>query len=361
MGEAPKRALFVLPHFGGGGAERAITRYSKILHDAGYEIVVITLSDRKNFVVPDFIRHIVLPQIESGLFQRRRRVQALWDTITELGGPESFSIKVSCLLPADKVVARLPECGFIYRIAGNHFTELLEGGRIRHLPRRRRIQRLYGDKPLLCVSSAMEESARRLFKRSDRQIRTIYNPFDFEAIRTLSTQPDPDIPGEDYIIHVGRSAEPKRHDILLRAYKASGVDRKLVLLGKVKDHVRDDIRALGLENDVICIPYRDNPYPLIRGADALILSSDREGLPGVLIEALIVGTSVVSTDCPFGPSEILQGEQRAFLVPNKDIDALANGIRQIIAEPPHLRGDEIAKFRDDRFLTEIVSFVGDLS
>ncbi|MCP1199301.1 glycosyltransferase [Notoacmeibacter sp. MSK16QG-6] len=360
MSEVRKRALFVLPHFAGGGAERAITRYAKILHDAGYETVAITLTDRKNFPPPDFLRHIVLPKVKRGLFHRRRTAGAMWDAIADLGGPDSFSIKMSSLPVADRIVAVLPECGFIFRLANDHFTEHLESRRIGLMSRRRRLKKLYGDKPLLCVSEAMEDAVRRLFKRSDRRIRTIYNPFDFEAIRTQSRDEDTAIPDDSYIIHVGRSAQAKRHDILLNAFKASGTDRKLVLLGKIKDHVTDQIGALGLTENVICIPYRSNPYPLIRNADALILSSEREGLPGVLIESLIVGTPVVSTDCPFGPSEILQGAQRAFLVPNKDVEALATAMQKIVSDPPPYQENCIEKFRDTHFLAEIEDFATSL-
>ncbi|OXT02418.1 hypothetical protein B7H23_05835 [Notoacmeibacter marinus] len=356
MTDRPRRALFVLPHFAGGGAERAITRYAGILHEAGYETFAITLTDRKNFPPPDFLRHIVLPDIEPGLFYRRKKAKALWKAMAELGGPESFPIKISCLLPADKIVAAMPECGFIFRLANDHFTEHLGRPRLGLLSRRRKLQHLYGKKRLLCVSKAMEAAVRQLFKRDDRYIRTIYNPFDFEAIRALAEQSDDQILDESYIIHVGRSAHQKRHDILLDAYRASGVDHKLVLLGKIKEPVRERIRQLGLEEAVICIPYRDNPYPLIRNADALVLSSEREGLPGVLIESLIVGTPVVSTDCPFGPSEILQGEQRTFLVPNRDAEALGTAIGRIVAKPPQIPENDIDKFRGERFLAELESF-----
>ncbi len=91
----------------------------------------------------------------------------------------------------------------------------------------------------------------------------------------------------------------------------------------------------------------DNPYPYIKGAKALVLASNAEGLPTVLIEALILGTPVVSTNCQTGPQEILTGELAEFLSPVGDIDALTSNIRKVIENPPKIREEHIAKFDKD--------------
>jgi glycosyltransferase involved in cell wall biosynthesis len=80
------------------------------------------------------------------------------------------------------------------------------------------------------------------------------------------------------------------------------------------------------------VAFRQNPYPWIAGARLLVLSSDYEGFPMVLIEALACGTPVVSTDCPHGPGEILTGELARWLVPVGDSRALAERITAALAE-----------------------------
>ena len=75
--------------------------------------------------------------------------------------------------------------------------------------------------------------------------------------------------------------------------------------------------------------YHHNPYPWIASAKAVILTSDAEGLPRVLIEALMLHVPVISTDCPSGPREILTGELASFLVAQEDEKGLADAISRM--------------------------------
>ena len=86
------------------------------------------------------------------------------------------------------------------------------------------------------------------------------------------------------------------------------------------------IEEMNLASKVKIIDFQKNPYPYIKAAQALILTSDAEGLPTVLIEALICHTPVISVDCPSGPAEILTKPLDKFLIPIEDIHGLAMAI-----------------------------------
>jgi glycosyltransferase involved in cell wall biosynthesis len=90
-------------------------------------------------------------------------------------------------------------------------------------------------------------------------------------------------------------------------------------------------RKAGVASRVRPVAFRQNPYPWMARAELVVLSSDYEGFPLVLIEALAVGTAVVSTDCPHGPAEILTGPLSRWLVPVGDAAALGKKIDEALA------------------------------
>ncbi len=91
--------------------------------------------------------------------------------------------------------------------------------------------------------------------------------------------------------------------------------------------------TLGVEDDVAMPGFVGNPFAFMARASAFVLSSLYEGLPGVLIQALACGCPVVSTDCPSGPREILDGGRLGPLVPVGDATALAGAIEHVLDDP----------------------------
>ncbi|SMN01890.1 Glycosyltransferase [uncultured Candidatus Thioglobus sp.] len=218
------------------------------------------------------------------------------------------------------------------------------------------IKKLYKNKRLITVSSEMADDLLTL-GIMPKSVQTIYNPFDFNYIHQ---QADFYLPSEqDYIIHIGRFGPEKRHDILLKAYKRSGISNKLLLLGDYNSRYGSKTRQLsiklGLQNRVIFKGFNQNPYPYIKYAKALILSSDSEGLPTVLIEALILKTPVVSTNCLTGPSEILVDELEEFLSPVGDINGLAKNIKKVLNYPVEITDKYITKFDADKIVQQYLA------
>jgi len=100
-------------------------------------------------------------------------------------------------------------------------------------------------------------------------------------------------------------------------------------------------KEYGIAERLVVPGFEQNPYNWIKHAQALVLSSDFEGLPTVLIEALAVGTPVVSTNCTFGPSEILTGELANYLVPVGNSEELAAKIKHVLANKPSVESADI--------------------
>jgi glycosyltransferase involved in cell wall biosynthesis len=142
------------------------------------------------------------------------------------------------------------------------------------------------------------------------------------------------------LLGVGRTTFQKDFATLLRAFAKTRADRpaRLAIIGESNEKQAARLHALagelGVEDDFALLGYQANPLPYMARAAVFVLSSRYEGFPNVLLEALACGTPVVSTDCPSGPFEILDGGSFGTLVPMADPDALAAAILATLNAPP---------------------------
>ena len=127
-------------------------------------------------------------------------------------------------------------------------------------------------------------------------------------------------------------ASKMRHDVLVKAYAQTDQSMPLLLLGqgKHKSETEQLVKELNLEKKVVFLGFCENPFPYIKHAQFKILTSDWEGFALVIAEALVLGTPVISTDCPSGPSELLPENN---LMPMGDVDAIAEKMRQAMNNP----------------------------
>jgi glycosyltransferase involved in cell wall biosynthesis len=142
------------------------------------------------------------------------------------------------------------------------------------------------------------------------------------------------------LLGVGRTTFQKDFATLLRAFARvrEGRPARLAIIGESNEkqtaRLRELAAELGVQDDFELMGYRANPLPYMARAAVFVLSSRYEGFPNVLLEAMACGTPVVSTDCPSGPSEILDGGAYGALVPVADEAALAAAITATLDAPP---------------------------
>jgi glycosyltransferase involved in cell wall biosynthesis len=173
-----------------------------------------------------------------------------------------------------------------------------------------------------------------------KRIRVIYNPVitdDLLSARTR-TPPHPWLTdgGPPVVLGVGRLTRQKDFESLIRAFAQVRQHQRARLLilgeGPERPALEALIRQLGLESEVSLPGFLPGAHECMAKAAVFVLSSIWEGLPTVLIEALAVGTRVVSTDCPSGPREILRGGELGRLVPPGDLAALIAGIQAALGD-----------------------------
>ena len=195
---------------------------------------------------------------------------------------------------------------------------------------------------IVSVSEGVRHSVSSKAGVPKERITTIYNPIVSPRLAVLSREV-PAHPwltggGPPIILSAGRFVQVKDFPTLIRAFhKLSTVTpARLILLGdgSQRKDLTSLVRRLDLDDRVSMPGWVDNPYAFMARASLFATSSRMEGLPNVLIEALACGCPCVSTDCPSGPAEILEGGRIGRLVPVGDVEALAEAMRLTLEDPP---------------------------
>lgn len=200
---------------------------------------------------------------------------------------------------------------------------------------------------LVSCSKGAAESFADLFHIPPAKIKTIYNFLPCDLIRSLAEEPLPSsqtaLFSKRSVLMVGRLDEQKGYPYLIEAHAkliSEGMDHNLILVGEGDewDALQALTRKLGVEGSVHFLGFQSNPYRYMNHADVFVLSSKFEGFGLVLAEALVCGLPSISTDCPSGPAEILEGGKYGLLVPPADADSLADAIRRMLTDD-ELRGE----------------------
>jgi glycosyltransferase involved in cell wall biosynthesis len=195
---------------------------------------------------------------------------------------------------------------------------------------------------IVAVSEGVADELAHYTGLARERISVIYNPVVTPAVYERAREPvthpwfvERDRP---VILGVGRLADMKDFSTLLRAFARlrAGRAARLVILGEGKRRraLEALVKELGVAEDVDLPGWAGNPYPFMANADLFALSSRGEGLPNALLEAMAVGCPVVSTDCPSGPREILDGGRYGPLVAVGDDAGLARAMAETLDAPP---------------------------
>jgi glycosyltransferase involved in cell wall biosynthesis len=354
----------VITNLQGGGAERSVLSIASGLAGRGNEVKLILLEDRIDHALPNGVKPIVAAKngvaISKGWIGKRVAAWRLRRLIRGRLDGERADLIISTLPFADEVVHIVGLQNIQFRITNTLSGEIaaLEATSPSKASRRlARYRRLYSGQKLIAVSKGVAEDLRDRIGVRATEMATIYNPFNLDEIRRMSRASDVNIPSEPFVVHAGRFVPQKRHDLLFDAFIASGIPHRLVLMTKSSQHLRSLIEAKGLTERVHVTGFVPNPFPWYAKASVMILSSDFEGFPNVLVEALACGTPVVSTDCPSGPREILAGALGKYLSPCGDAEALGGNLASIVGSPPALDFDIVSRFSQERSLSAFEALV----
>ena len=324
-----KISLF-LPNLSGGGAQKVIVMLANNFVKRGLDVDLVLVNKSGPYLknvnkyvnIVDLNKPRVLFAIIS-LFQyfKKNNPDAVLVTIHHI----SMAVIIAYVLSkaSSNVIIRQPNY-LSKTIPQNFFSKYYL-----------KIVRFFYNKSnrIVAISNGVSSN---LKNNGINKVTTIYNPLESDVIELAShkvnlrkTKP--------LIIGVGRLERQKNFSLLINAFAKvlESLDADLIILGdgSLRIDLENQVRTLNIAEHVKFLGYIDNPYPYIKKADVLVLSSLWEGFGNVILESLAIGTQVVSTDCPSGPSEILNNGEFGSLSLLNDSDDLAKKIVEAVKRP----------------------------
>ena len=348
-----KIAIFCHNFYANGTVKVALTQ-AEILQEAGQDVHLFVFKQEGDFPPP---KHVTIHYVYSNLkaLTLKQQQQSLTQCVEDVENANGkFDLFLSNSTDCDTVVSgcNFDPCYYFCHCAlKQELIMELKRGPVHFYRRWLKAKALIG-KNIITVSEGIADELRNTRWLKAKSIQAIYNPFRIEEIKRKALEVNDEIPNEPFMIHIGRVTRQKRLDILFKALQAMPSAPKLVLLTNRPERARKIARKYNVEHRIITPGFQSNPYAWIARAKLMLLSSDFEGFGLVIVESLICGTPVVSTDCPYGPNEILTGELASYLVPRRNPKALAERALACLETPPNLEDIDIFEKVDSRHIAQ---------
>lgn len=336
-----KRVALITPSFEGGGAERVMVNLANGLAAIGVQVDLVALLAAGPY------RDQVSSQVRIVDLRARRMIAAMPALVRYLRSerPEAIlsaldyiNVATICANFLTGSLARVVVTTHKYFSVATQRSDLWRERWLLPLAMRFWYPRANA---VVAISEVMADDLAKTITFPREMISVIYNP----AVTPQMLERANEAPahhwltqdGPPVIIGVGRLHEQKNFLMLLEAFAILRAKRcaRLIVFGEGPERAQLDAKVseLGIRADVDLPGFVQNPYAIMRHSALFVMSSRYEGLPTVLIEAMACGCPVVSTNCPSGPSEILDGGKFGPLVAVGDAGALAEAMIETLDNP----------------------------
>lgn len=309
-----------------GGAEKVAADLATEFHQRGYDVTVITFEEKNKsgyLQTPAKHLHVSMPSREGSILsQLALLAQRVW-TFRQVFQRAQFTHIFSFLESANIPCALASPLTLVsVHIDPDEWTE-----------RQKKIIKFAFKRARAVVALTNSMQTKLETNLQLNNVVRIYNPVMTNLVHQRAKEHI--AINKPFILAVGRLNALKRFDRLIAAYAQAKIAEtcQLIILGEgeLRQDLEKQIKAYGLQNRVLLLGYESNPYKYMTRAEYLVMSSDTEAYPVVLIEALSLGCPVLSTDCPSGPREIIREGVNGLLVALSE-QALAAGMQRLCAD-----------------------------
>ena len=331
-----KKIVFILPEIKGGGAEKSVINLYKAIESiSDYECHLIIFNNKIEYNISGIRLHIIdrLKQISkkgiARLTYRKKMAELIDQYIVSNIGNEV--VVFTNMMLADKAMSK-SKLEVYHVIRNSYDTALLSNKNwFTKLKIIKNISDTYFNHPLIFVSEAAQKSFNKSFNGNKDQ-RIIHNAIDQSHVIKDSVEY---LINNDkaYLVHLGRFNRQKRHDLLLESFSKvkADVDLKLLGHGSLEGKIRDQISNLNLDGRVYLEGFKANPYPYILNASLVVLTSEFEGLPRIVMEAIALKKPLLVFDCDGGIRELINNE--CCIVPFGDTEEFSIRVNDALENP----------------------------
>ncbi len=336
------RIAFLLPDLRGGGAQHMVINMANEFSARGHEVTLLVIESAGPYAEK------ISSAVRTVYFNRSRTRDGLRPLIDYLCNERldilySAMPYVNIVAVLGKILSSVSKTAVI--ISERNFFSLnaQQDGSTPSFLQKLTVGALYplADK-IVAISRGVADDLRTYLFAGHKKLSYIHNPVVTQGTQDQLAQ-ECDDPwfvscARPVIVTSGRLVAQKDQKTLLRAFAKLRKTHPASLLilgeGPLRDDLTQTARDLDIEGDVYFKGFVPNPLAYMKKADLFALSSAWEGFGNVVVEALLCGLPVVSTDCPAGPAEILDNGRYGFLVPVGDDDTLAQAMEKALTAKP---------------------------
>lgn len=330
------RLLFVLPTLKGGGAEKIVCNLMNGLNKDIFEINLFLFNKKGVYwnLIDEEINIFLASKIENvskfSILRSLYKISKDMDIIVA-----SMELMPTYMATIVAILLRKKVIGWVHINIDSILND--KNNIIKFLHRNILLKFFYNklDKIIAVSNGAKENISKYLSNKNRNKVECIYNPIKINEIKEKAKEELVETIEKPFIMGIGRLERQKNFILLIRAYKIlldRGIKHNLIILGQgsQKEYLVNEVKKLNMEKKVKFLGFKENPYKYLNQADVFVQSSIYEGLPTVLIEALILNVPVVATNCPDGANEILDNGKYGLLVKMNDEEVLAEAIDKIL-------------------------------
>lgn len=336
--------LFLVISMKKGGAERVLSiLFNNLTDNQDVNIHMIMLENGIDYDIPTGISPIILHHGKKNNFRKFLELPFIAYKIAKYIKEKDIEVVVSFLYRPNYInlMAKFfsSKHRSIINVRSTTSRYLNEGllGKVNLFL----IRALFNKADLIISNSiGVREDLNNLINMKTKHI-SIPNPIDIRKVKDLEdSQQDVDQLIDEninYVISVGRLIPLKRNKDLILAFSHIHDqlgNTKLLFLGDgdLKDNLIEYSNQLGIKDKVIFLGNVDNPFYYLKRSKLFVMTSEIEGFPNVLIEAMACGIPVISSNCKSGPEEILGNDQYGLLFEVGDIDSLSEKILKVMKD-----------------------------